>query len=650
MKPFPSLFSPFCIGKGRLLVQNRIVMAPMLVGYGNTDGTVSDELIEYYAARARGGAGMIIVEAACVDSPEGRETFSQLNIDHPCYVAGLERLAQSINAFGCRSIIQLFHAGRQTFSAITGSQPVAPSSIACPMIKEMPRQLTIEEIKTIENKFITAAHYAHMAGFDGVEIHAAHGYLINQFLSAHSNKRDDEYGGSLDNRMKILLNIVKGIRKLIPEMVISVRLNIDDFVTGGLSFGETYKISLELEHTGADLIHCSCGTYESGLNSIEPASYEEGWRVYLAREVKNWVHIPIITGGVIKSPELADKIIREKQADFVFMGRSLLADSEWPDKARHGREEDIRPCIMCNHCIDSNFKGLTVSCTVNPVTGRENQLNYCIDKSINKQKHVVIAGSGPAGMQAALSLEKHGFNVSLYEKEERLGGLLNLACIPPHKERVGLLRDYMVSQIKKSQVQVFLNQPFDLDALTFEKADYLVIATGSKPVIPKIKGWNSDFCVGLSDVLNCKIRIENKRVVIVGGGTNGCEAADFLLGYDNQICIVEEQDFLAPGMEKKNRRDLINRLERGWVKKSTASKITEIKPGAVRISNKLGEKHWLEVDYVICAAGFVPANDLFMDVQARHPDVYIIGDAFEVRGFKNAFLQGELLAYQLSRK
>jgi len=297
-----------------------------------------------------------------------------------------------------------------------------------------------------------------------VELNAAHGYLINQFLSSRTNKRKDEYGGTLNGRMKFLLNIVKEIKNSVPEFVLSVRLNVEDFVPEGLEMAEMAEIVPKLEEAGADIINASCGTYESGLTSIEPPSYKEGWRVYLAEEVKKWAKIPVIAGGIIRDPAFADQIIENKQADFVFIGRGLLADSDWANKAQAGLVEDIRPCIMCNNCTNSFFKEVSVTCTVNPKTGREKEFHY-YTKGARNASCAVVVGSGPAGMQAAISLRQCGLNVVLYEKEERLGGMLNLASIPPHKERIGLLKDFLVRQLYKSGVEIVLNRPCELDDL-----------------------------------------------------------------------------------------------------------------------------------------------------------------------------------------
>ena len=645
MHRFPALFTPGFIGG--LFLKNRIVMSPMFVGYAHSDGQVSSELLAHYEARARGGVGLIIVEAACVDVPFARDSFRQINIDNPRYVAGLERLARGIKAYGSRAFIQLLHTGRQASSLITGHQPVAPSPIACSSTKEIPRELTLQEIGDIEEKFLNSARYANMAGFDGVELHAAHGYLLNQFLSLHTNRRMDEYGGSLENRMRLLLNIVRKIKNALPGLVLSVRLNLDDFVPGGLELQESIEVARHLENSGVDVINCSTGTYESGLMSVEPASFKEGWRVYLAEELKKAVKIPVITGGMISDPAFANQVIEEGKGDYVFFGRTLLADSEWANKVREGSLEDIRPCIRCNNCIEHVFKGLMVDCTVNPRMGREGSLNH-FRKKAGKKTRAVVVGSGPAGMQAALALECQGLSVSLYEKDEKLGGLLNLACIPPHKEKVAQLRDYLIGQLRKSKVEINTGHTYEISDLKENRPDYLIIATGSNPSTVEISGSKQENCLSIKDVLEKKIVAVNKEIVIVGGGINACEVADFCLEGNNNICIIEEKNILAIGMEKKNRRDLLNRLQKGKVQIKTSSRVERIEKNEVIISGKRGNIESLTAELIIMATGFTPSNQLFYEAQNLHSNVFLIGDAFEIKGFKNAILQGEMLARSIN--
>ncbi|HEX3010671.1 MAG TPA: NAD(P)/FAD-dependent oxidoreductase [Syntrophomonadaceae bacterium] len=643
MDELTSLFSPGTIGGLRL--KNRIVMSPMAVNYAGLDGSVSDALVDYIAARARGGVGAIIVEAAVVDSPAGKESLGQLRIDHPRYILGLYRLAQTIKTYNCGAFIQLFHAGRQTTRLLTdGVQPVAPSPIPCGITREMPRELLTDEIPNLIQKFVTAATYAHMAGFDGVELHAAHGYLLNEFLSPQTNQRHDRYGGSRENRTRMLVEIIQGIKSSLPDLCLSVRLNIDDFTEQGLNPYESVQIARDLAGAGADAINCSCGIYESGLNSIEPSSYEEGWRIYLAEEVKKKVDIPVIAGGMLRSPVMANSVIAEGKADFVFLGRSLLADSEWPEKARKGKLEEIRPCITCNTCIEHNFKCLPVRCAVNPHTGREGQFDFMIKPS-QKAGSAVVIGSGPGGMQAAQSLDRQGFKVTLFEKDDQPGGLLQLAAVPPFKQRILLLKDYMVRKIRRSNIELCLKHEFTPDDLKELNPDIAVIATGARPFWPDINGYNPEFCIDIIDVLSGSVDIRRQNVVIIGGGANGCEVADYLLCWGNRVTIVERQKYLASDMEKKNRRALMNRLNEGGVIKRTGSRVIKIMDSAVSIQGNEGIKETIPADKVVIAVGFVPDNQLYDKIINRVADVFLIGDALKVRGIEHAILEGENVGY-----
>lgn len=619
-------------------------MAPMLVCYGLSSGEVSRRQLDYYEARARGGVGIIIVEAACIHS-SGLGTSTQLRIDNHRYISGLEHLADTIKSHGVGAFIQLLHAGRQTSSLVSGVQPVAPSPLSCTVTREVPRELGIDEIKQLEMAYIEAARNAARAGFDGVELHAAHGYLINQFLSPHSNRRQDEYGGSLENRTRFLLNILTGIKKAEPHLLISVRLNMDDFVTGGLQLDESIKIGIRLEEEGANLIHCSSGTYESGLNSIEPPSYQEGWRTYLAGELKKWVHIPVISGGVLSSPSFADQLIASEQADFVFLGRSLLADPDWVNKASQGQSKRIRPCLVCNRCIDSTFKGLGARCSVNFWTGREGKQMPVKTSSLHNT--VSVIGSGPAGMQAALSLKKLGFEVKVYEQAAQAGGLLNLANRPPHKQRLTRYRDYLLGELVHYQITLLLDKPYTVETLEQEKPDYVVVATGSDPMLPDetIK-WEK--AIGMADVLEDRIELLDKKVVVIGGGINGCETADYLVSLGNRVVIVEKENVLAGQMEKKNRRDLLNRLEEAGVETITGCTVVDFQEGQVLIERGFGQE-CLAADQVVMAVGYKPNKQLYLELQQSHPRVFLIGDAHRVSNIRNAVMQAETVAQDIYR-
>lgn len=643
MHQFPSLFSPGSIGG--LNLKNRIIMSPMAVNYTGLDGAVTDAMVDYYEARARGGVGAIIVEAAIADSSTGSEGFGKLKIDSPKYLLGLSRLAETIKSYNCGAFIQLYHPGRQITRLFTeGVQPVAPSPIPCKVTREVPRELQTHEIAIIVQKFVMAANYAKMAGFDGVELHAAHGYLLNEFLSAQTNRRVDQYGGSLENRMRILLEIVRGIKESAPGLCLSVRLNIDDFTEQGLKLPESLVITKSLEQAGVDIINCSCGIYESGLTSIEPSSYEEGWRVYLAEKVKKNVDIPVIAGGMVRSPAMAESIIAEGKADFVFLGRSLLADSDWPEKARRGKQEEIRPCITCNTCISNNLKGLPVCCAVNPHTGREGKFEFMINPSQPAGKAVVVGG-GPGGMQAAAALNRQGFAVTLFEKDERLGGLLKLAGVPPYKHRIFLLKDYMIRQIYRSNIDVQLKHEFKPADVAELNPDIVVIATGSEPYWPDIPGCSPDICTGITEVLTDAVDIRKQQVVVVGGGSNGCETADYLQSWGNRVTIIEQGPYLAADMEKKNRRALMNRLNDGGAAKRTGSKVIKITDSGIVIQGNDGMIETIRAEKVVMAAGFVPVNQLHKQMLDKAGRVFLIGDALKVRGIKDAILEGENVGY-----
>ena len=429
---------------GPLEVKNRLLMAPMGTRMASEIGAVTQKLIDYYVERAKGGVGTILTDAAVVDYPLGATGATNLTIHDNAYIGGHNELVEAVHAQGAKIICQMKHAGRETrLPSLLKTQPVAPSAIPCKFFDVIPRELSTGEVEEIVKKFVEAAMRAKTAGYDGVELHGAHGYLIAQFMSLSSNKRTDKYGGSLQNRMNFPLEIVRGIKKSLGKnFPLLFRFSADEFIEEGRTLEESKQLAQMLEEAGVHVLHVSAGVYDSMPMMIEPMSYEEGWKIYLAEEIKKVVKIPVIGVGVIRTPAIAERILKEGRVDFLALGRALLADPYWPNKAKEGRAEEIIRCISCNiGCIGGRiFRGLHIRCALNPVTGREREFGTLIPAA--KRKKVLIVGGGPAGMEAARIAKMRGHQVTLVEKNKVLGGQLRLAAAPPGKDKIDWYNEF----------------------------------------------------------------------------------------------------------------------------------------------------------------------------------------------------------------
>ena len=482
MTSFKTLFSPFRIGN--LELKNRIVMPPMATHFAGEDGTINDRHIAYYVKRAQGGVGYITSEHTGV-SRQGRAFPQMALIDSDEKIPPFQRLAEAIHREGSKLVIQINHAGRNTSSSTTGSPLVAPSAIPCPVRKEMPRELSQEEIGKIVIAFQQAARRVQEAGADGVEIHMAHGYLLNQFLSPFSNKREDEYGGTPERRMRMAIEVLRAVRNQVgAHFPVICRLSADEYVEGGLRLEESKEIAKALERNSADALHVSACVPVSGYLNHPPYYAEEGIFVPLATGIKSVVSIPVITVGRIRTPELANRILEENKADLVSMGRALIADPELPLKALQGRTDEILSCISCNRCILSIRKG-ALQCAVNPEAGREGTLRL---ERTSRPRKVWVIGGGPAGMKAAEVAARRGHQVTLFEKQERLGGQFLLAAVPPKKQVLLELIDFLKRALDRLPVQVKTGRPFDMALLDRERPEVVIIATGGKPFLPPIEG------------------------------------------------------------------------------------------------------------------------------------------------------------------
>ena len=644
---YPHLFSPGKIG--RVEVPNRIVMPPMATNLGSAFGEVTPELVEYYRRRAEGGTGLIIIENVQVDMYEGRSLVAQIAIDSDKFLPGLRSLAEAIHSEGSVTFLQIQHGGRQcTPSSTDGLQPVAPSPLASSFVQVVPRELSKDEIKRLVKKFAEAALRAKIADFDGVEIHAAHGYLIAEFLSPYSNHRSDEYGGSLENRMRFLEEIIQEARKLTGEdFVLGVRLSVDEFVPGGLKLEESREIARRLEELGINYLHVTTGNYDSISTIIEPFNFAEGWRVHLAEEIKKVVSIPVITVGVIRQPEMAEDIIAQGKADFVAIGRGLIADPDWPGKARKGEAENINRCISCNvGCIGELLANGKVHCAVNPWAGRE--FAWGEMEPARKKKRVVVVGGGPGGMEAALVSAQRGHEVILIEKEKELGGQMLLASRPPHKEKLLWFKDYMEKQLTKYGAKVETGKEADANYILSLSPEVAIIATGGQPIIPDSWQLDPSFATTAWDVLKGQVEITGKQVIVIGGGLVGCEVAAFLAERDNWVTLVEMLPQLAYDAEVITRIELLRELNKENIKIMTQTKCIDIQGSRVVYLCE-GDPSALELqgDYLVFALGTKSERKLYDALVDKVPELYLIGDARAPRRIYQAVLEGAAVARKL---
>ncbi|MBC7323316.1 MAG: FAD-dependent oxidoreductase [Acetomicrobium sp.] len=637
---YKNLFSEGKIGN--LNVRNRIVMPPMGTNFANADGSVSQVLIDYYKERACGGVGLIITEIVCVDSPVGKAITNQLCLDDDKYIGGFSDLAEAVHLEGAKIFVQLHHAGRQTTPNITGGiQPVCPSATHEGFLNVTPRELSNEEIEDLVQKFVSAAVRAKMAGIDGVELHGAHGYLIGQFMSPHINKRTDKWGGSTERRMRFPLEIIKGIRQSLgPNFPICFRFNADDFVEDGITLDEAKIIAKILEDAGVNILSVSVGIYETMPKLLEPFHFEEGWRVYTAEAIKKVVNIPVISVGVIRNPEFAEAVIAEGKADFVAIGRGLIADPEWPKKAYEGRDEEIRKCISCNTCIGLKvFAGQKMRCAVNPKVGYE--WKYQCLPSVSARKKVVVVGGGPAGTYAAITAAWRGHEVTLFEKEDKIGGQLNLSSLPPGKDKINWFTEWLEGELKRTNATVRLGECATADKLFELKPDIVIVATGAEPIVPNIPGI--DRALLSWDVLRGKANIPSgEDVVIVGGGLVGCETANYLLGKGCNVTIIEMLDDIALDMEPIERFDLLTLFASKGVKALTKSLVTNITPDSIEMVDVTSRQiKQIPAKHVVLAVGQKPVGcELARDLSDKGIPVITVGDARSVGKIVDASLFG----------
>lgn len=639
-----SLFSPITINKRQL--KNRCIVPAMVMNLCEEDGSCTERFAAYHEAKAKGGFAMIITEDFAITNVAGKGHQYIGGLWKDEHIPGFKEYTDRLHKWGALSIVQLHHPGRQ-IGVIDKDTPWAPSAIPCPFSPDMmPHEMTVAEIKLVVKQFGQAAARAKAAGFDGCELHGAHGYLIEEFMSPYSNKRTDEYGGDLCNRMRFALEIIHEVREQTgPDFIIGYKLSSDEWVSGGLTIEDTKAYVPFLEEAGVDYFGVSVGVYRSG-DQIIPSMYtDHGWIANNAKEVKSVASVPVYAIGRINDTRVANAIIKSGKADMVAMGRQSIADPETPNKAKAGCFTDIRTCVGCLHGCDANVNlEKSGTCELNPIIGHESEAEYQTVMT-DSPKNVLVIGAGPAGLEAAIGAAKRGHHVTVYDKDRWAGGKYRLASVPPCKGELGAFIVWQMHELKKLNVPVILNTPVTKELVDSVKPDVVIAATGTTPVVPKkIPGYDKDIVVLGTDVLSGKANTGH-NVVVIGGGHAGAETANHIASYMKNVTIVELQEDIAMDEVDTPRNGLLADLKKNGVRICTSTAVQEIKDHSVVVSGKVNEE--IECDTVVISIGRTPNTALADELKNAGYDVRIIGDAVSVGLVGPAVRAGYLTARQI---
>jgi 2,4-dienoyl-CoA reductase-like NADH-dependent reductase (Old Yellow Enzyme family)/thioredoxin reductase len=668
---FKKLTQPGKIGKMEL--RNRMIMPGMGTNLAAADGTVSDVIVNYYARRAAGGVGLIITEVCCPE-PEGRVIPGEIEITNSSFMPGLSRIPHAVHAGGAKVALQLAHGGCFASESVTGKQPISPSGVGTFQLPDdTPREMTVEEIKALIEKYGLAAQRARICGFDAIELHGAHGYMPLQFLSAYTNRRTDEYGGSLENRARFALETIRSIKEHAGEdFTLIYRISAEEDVSNGVTIEEACTFAKWAEEAGADAIHVTAGTWDSRLHLyndvmagkasakgtrltegiatsmwVQPNYTPRGTLLPLAEAVKKHVTVPVIAVGSI-SPEMAEETLVKGNADFIAIGRQIIADPDYPSKIMAGKPESIRRCLRCSECLGEVMKGKGISCAVNPEAGKEYERYTQVVPAVYKKK-VAVVGSGPAGLQAVLTAVEAGHDVTLFEKNETLGGTLYYVSLPDFKSDFKEYMNYIVRAVLESGAAIETGVEVTAELIKKRGFDSVIVATGATTFKPNIEGANDAAIYDPLKVLDGQIP-GGEEVIVCGAGLCGCEVAMFLAEQGKKVTMIDRLPEAAQEMPIYSRWVLNAKMAELEISVKTNHKINKMTSSLVECSHD-GEEVSYQADAVICALGLKPRKELTEQLRetCQGVDIVPVGDTNEARKIMQAVHEGFHAAKRLGQ-
>lgn len=651
---YANLLSPITING--MTLRNRTVMPPIGSNLATVSAEVSEEMIKYYELRAKGGTGLIIVENACVDFPMGTNGTKQCRIDDNQYVPGLYTLVERLHAYGAKVSIQLNHAGASAYAArLNGEQPISASNIPSKTGGTIPRPLTVDEMKAIAKKYGESAARAQLAGFDSVEIHGGHSYLLSQFLSPLFNDRKDEFGGSAENRARFPKMVIDEVRAAVgPRFPIAIRISADDMIQGGNTLEDSLEL-MEYLQEKVDFINVSIAQNDTLYLQHDKMSLPEGWRSYMAKAIREKFDKPVITSGNFRTPEVCEEVIAKGDADLVAMGRGLIAEPYWANKVANGEEHLLRRCISCNiGCADHRLaKSQPIRCTVNPDLLFEDAYK---DKQVKKSINVAVIGGGTAGLEAACTAAEVGCNVTLFEEKDRLGGLSWMIGTIPAKKKIHYFVEYLENRAKELlNLNIKLNTRATKELLDEVKPDIIVNATGSKPLLPPISGLKENVDKEGGKVKSTFGFIENidafdkedckgKKIVVVGGGAVGLDVVEFFAEKGADVSDIEMLPVIGKDLDTNTKLDAYHMMKENNVKQLTETALQTVNESSFTVKNSDGTIEEINFDYgFVCLGMRAEISDLSMaEAYAEEKDIKLlnIGDSFRARRIINGTEEG----------